>query len=154
MVQEQNCTEHMSEVQGDAQSLLGRHLSEWPSYRVLRPTIFFAVTLVFRTDVIKSNAGYRIATDFDFITETNDQCCLKCVIFTRVLKLRVAVFKCPRHYKNVYSHNFAFTTCLIYFSHFLEILIQTDSFHSFKNREKTRICVYESAPLETICPTY
>ena len=52
MVQKRNCTEHMYKVRGDAQSLPGRHLSEWPSYQVLRPMIFVA-TIVFRTDVIK-----------------------------------------------------------------------------------------------------
>ena len=53
-------TEHMSEVCGDAESLSACHLNKWSSYRVLRGQRF-PVTLVFRIDVIKRNAGYRIA---------------------------------------------------------------------------------------------
>ena len=44
--------------------------------------------------------------------------------FLRLLKIRVAVFKCLGHLiKKVYSHIFASKTRLIYFSHFPEILV-------------------------------
>ena len=59
----------ISQLRGDAQSLPGRHLSEWASCLVLRPMIF-VVTSVLRTDVMKGNTGYRIAIDYEFITKT------------------------------------------------------------------------------------
>ena len=49
---------------------------------------------------------------------------LQSIDFLRLLKIRIAVFKCLGHFiKKVYSHNFASKIYLIYFSHFPEILV-------------------------------
>ena len=96
--------------------------------------------IVFRTDVIERNAGYRIAIDCEFIAKTMLSSICQ---FLRLLKMRVASFKCPRHFtKKVCSHNFVFTTRLIYFSHFLEIFI-LNILHSEKSTgSATRVIKY------------
>ena len=59
--------------------------------------------------------------NFEFITE---KIRLQSIVFLRLLEIRVALFKCLGHFiENVYTHNFASKTRLIYFSPFPEIFV-------------------------------
>ena len=70
---EGNCTEHKSEVHGLMATMHSHCQAVIQSNGFIRYNVlcfFFVVAIVFRTDVIKRNAGNLIAIDYEFIAKT------------------------------------------------------------------------------------